>query len=85
MNRKILLPVMAVAALSVAGCARNYAGEDALGGAAADALLGGASGGDVGTGAAIGAAAGALGGSLIKKHGRCYRRDRYGYEYEVRC
>ncbi len=85
MNRKFLLPVMAVAALSVTGCARNYAGEGALGGAAAGALLGGASGGDVGTGAAIGAAAGALGGSLIKKHGRCYRQDRYGNEYEVRC
>jgi hypothetical protein len=45
---------------------------------------GGVSGGYAGTGAAIGAAAGALGGSLIKKHGRCYRRDRYGKEYEVR-
>lgn len=85
MNRKFLLPAMALAALSTAGCVRNYAGEGALGGAAAGALLGGASGGDVGTGAAIGAAAGALGGSLIKKHGRCNRRDRYGNEYEVRC
>ena len=36
-------------------------------------------------GAAIGAAAGAVGGALIKKDGRCYRTDRNGYEYEVRC
>jgi len=42
-------------------------------------------GGDVAEGAAIGAAAGAVGGALIKKDGRCYRRDRDGHEYEVRC
>jgi hypothetical protein len=39
----------------------------------------------VGEGAAIGAAAGAVGGALIEKNGRCYRRDRYGEEYEVNC
>lgn len=85
MKREIMIFVMAAAALSLVGCARNYGAEGALLGAAGGAVIGGATGGDVGTGAAIGAAAGALGGSLIKKHGRCYRRDRYGDEYEVRC
>lgn len=85
MTRKFLLPVVAVAALSLTACARNYAGEGALVGAAGGALIGGATGGDVGTGAAIGAAAGAVGGALIKKNGRCYRRDGYGNEYRVRC
>ncbi len=85
MKRKIMLPLIAVAALSLAGCARNYGGEGALAGAAGGALIGGVTGGDVGTGAVIGAAAGAIGGSLIKKHGRCYRRDRNGYEHQVRC
>lgn len=85
MKRKIMLPVLTIAALSLVGCARNYGAEGALLGAAGGAVIGGATGGDVGTGAAIGAAAGAVGGSLIKKHGRCYRRDRDGYEYQVRC
>jgi hypothetical protein len=85
MTRKFLLPVIAAAALPLAGCASNYAGEGALAGAAGGALIGAATGGNVATGAAIGAAAGAAGGSLIKKNGHCYRRDYNGYEYEVRC
>ncbi len=78
-------PVAVIAALSLVGCASNYAAEGALAGAAGGALIGGVTGGDVGTGAAVGAAAGAVGGTLIKKRGHCYGRDRYGYEYEVRC
>ena len=38
-----------------------------------------------GTGAVIGAAAGAAVGSLVKKDGRCYRVNRNGTQYEVRC
>jgi len=82
---KVLLPVLAGAALAVSGCARNYAAEGALGGAAGGALIGAATDGNVGRGAAIGAAAGGAVGALIKKDGRCYNRDRNGYEYEVRC
>ncbi|MEO0033269.1 MAG: hypothetical protein RIS94_3027 [Pseudomonadota bacterium] len=82
--RGFLVPVMAGAALSLAGCASNYAGEGALAGGAAGALIGAASG-NVAAGAAIGAAAGAAGGSLIHKNGHCYRRDDRGYEHQVRC
>lgn len=81
----VTTPVAVIAALSLVGCASNYAAEGALAGAAGGALIGGVTGGDVGTGAAVGAAAGAVGGTLIKKRGHCYGRDRYGYEYEVRC
>lgn len=81
----LLAPVALVSALSLGACADNYAAEGALGGAAAGAGIGAVSGGDVGTGAAIGAAAGAIGGALIEKDGKCYRRDRDGREYEVRC
>lgn len=83
--RAILIPLAAVGALALSGCARNYAAEGALGGAAAGALIG-SSHGDAAEGAAIGAAAGAAGGALIKKKdGRCYRRDANGHEYRVRC
>lgn len=81
----VATPVTVIAALSLVGCASNYAAEGALAGAAGGALIGGVTGGDVGKGAAIGAAAGAVGGALIRKNGHCYRRDRYGYEFEVRC
>lgn len=83
---KVLAASLLVAAsFSMSACARNYAGEGALLGGAAGAGVGAISGGDIGEGAAIGAAAGAVGGALIKKDGRCYRRDRDGYEYRVRC
>ncbi|OYW16502.1 MAG: hypothetical protein B7Z39_00525 [Novosphingobium sp. 12-64-8] len=82
---RILLPLLAGAALTVSGCARNYAAEGGLAGAAGGALIGAATDGNVGRGAAIGAAAGGAVGALIKKDGRCYNRDRNGYEYEVRC
>ena len=85
MATRLLLPILAGAALTVSGCARNYAGEGALAGAAGGALIGAATNGNIGQGAAIGAAAGGVAGALIKKDGRCYRRDSNGYEYEVRC
>ncbi|MBO9498383.1 MAG: hypothetical protein J7496_10160 [Novosphingobium sp.] len=72
-------------AFALGACASNYAGEGALAGGAVGAGVGLVTGGDVAEGAAIGAAAGAVGGALIKKDGRCYRRDRDGHEYEVRC
>ncbi len=81
----ILAPILLGSAVTIGGCARNYAAEGALAGAAAGAGVGAVTGGDVAQGAAIGAAAGAVGGALIKKNGRCYRRDRYGREYQVRC
>ncbi len=84
MASKLWIPVVA-GALALSGCASNYAGEGALAGGAGGALIGAATGGDVATGAAIGAAAGGAVGALIKKNGRCYRRDSYGYEHRVRC
>lgn len=79
-------PIAAAGALALSGCAGNYAGEGALAGGVGGAVIGAATGGDVATGAAIGAAAGAAVGSVVKKkNGRCYRVDRNGYEYQVRC
>jgi len=78
--RKIILPLMAAAAFSVAGCASNYGGEGALAGGALGAGVG-AIAGDVGAGAAIGAAAGAVAGSQVEKDKGCYRYDRDGRRY----
>lgn len=84
--RGFVLPIAAAAALGLAGCASNYGGEGALAGAALGAGVGAVAGGvSVAEGAAVGAAAGAVTGSLIRKNGRCYRLDRYGYERRVRC
>jgi len=83
--RMFLLPALMGSALAIGACSHNYAGEGALAGAAVGAGVGAISGNDVGESAAIGAAAGAVGGALIKKDGKCYRRDRYGDEYRVRC
>jgi hypothetical protein len=78
--------LVAAATLGLGACAGNYAGEGALGGAAVGAAVGAVTGGDIGTGAAIGAAAGGVGGALIRKDdGDCYRVDRRGNEYRVRC
>ncbi len=78
--------LVAAANLSLGACAGNYAAEGALGGAAVGAAVGAVTGGDIGTGAAIGAAAGGVGGALVKKdNGECYRVDRNGDEYRVRC
>ncbi|WEK47032.1 MAG: hypothetical protein P0Y56_01735 [Candidatus Andeanibacterium colombiense] len=72
-------------ALTLGACASNHAGEGALAGGALGAGVGLVTGGSVAEGAAIGAAAGAVGGALIKKDGKCYRRDRDGREHKVRC
>lgn len=85
MKHPMFLSLAAVGTLALAGCAGNYAGEGALAGGLGGAVIGAATGGNVATGAAIGAAAGAAVGSVIKKNGRCYRVDRNGFEYEVRC
>jgi len=85
MFNKIILSIAAAGTLGLAGCSRNYAGEGALVGAAGGAAIGAATDGRVGRGAAIGGAAGALVGAVIKKDGKCYRRDSEGYEYRVDC
>lgn len=86
MRKFIMISLIAGSAVALGGCARNYTGEGAALGAAAGAGVAAATGGNIATGAAIGGAVGAAGGSQIRKDGdRCYRRDRNGYEYEVRC
>jgi len=79
--RKLILPIVMVAAFSIAGCASNHAGEGALAGGALGAGVGAITGGDVGTGAAVGAAVGAVAGSQVKKDRGCYRYDRNGDRY----
>jgi hypothetical protein len=80
--RKLILPILAAGAFSMAGCASNYSGEGALAGGALGAGVGALAGGNVGTGAAIGAAAGAVAGSQVNKNERgCYRYDRRGDRY----
>jgi hypothetical protein len=81
----LIAPAMACTALSLGACAHNYAVEGAAGGAAIGAGIAAVTGGNVGAGAAIGAAAGGVGGALIRKNGNCYRRNRSGEEYQVRC
>lgn len=86
MRKIIIASLIMGSAVTLGGCARNYAGEGAAVGAAVDAGIGAATGGDIATGAAIGGAVGAAGGSQIRKRdNRCYQVDRYGREYEVRC
>lgn len=85
MKKLLIVPALMSAALAVGACSSNYAGEGALAGAAVGAGVGVLRGGDVAESAAIGAAVGGVGGALIEKDGRCYRRDRYGDEYEVNC
>ncbi|WP_206240309.1 hypothetical protein [Novosphingobium terrae] len=86
MTRTLILSMIAGGALALGGCAHNYGGEGALGGAGAGAVISGVAGGNVVTGAAIGAAAGALIGSTVHKNdGYCYRHDRDGNEHRVDC
>lgn len=84
--RKIFVSTLAAAALSLGGCASNYAGEGALAGGVAGAAIA-ADDGDIGDGALIGAAIGAIGGTLIKKKDRreCYRVDSEGRRYRSPC
>lgn len=84
-TRFLIAPAALSSVLALGACAENYALEGAAVGAAAGAGVGAATGADIGTSAAVGAAAGAAGGALIQKDGRCYRYDRSGREYEVRC
>lgn len=79
MITRYVLPAAAAGALALGGCASNYGVEGAALGGVGGALVGG------GTGAVVGAAVGAAAGSLIKKDGRCYRVNRNGTQYEVRC
>ncbi|MDE1917578.1 MAG: hypothetical protein KGJ57_12470 [Sphingomonadales bacterium] len=84
--RALMISTLAAGALALGGCAHNYAGEGALGGAGVGAVVAGVAGGNVVTGAAVGAAAGALVGSTVRKgDGYCYRHDRQGYEHRVEC
>lgn len=79
--RRIILPLLAAGALGLAGCASNYAGEGAGGGALLGAGVAGLAGGDVVTGAAVGAAAGAVVGSQVEKDRGCYRYNSRGKRY----
>lgn len=72
---------MAAGALCLGGCAHNYSGEGAGGGALLGAGVAGLAGGSVVAGAAVGAAAGAVVGSQVKKDKGCYRYDRDGNRY----
>ena len=83
--RNAIVPALLGSTLALGACAANYTAEGALAGAAVGAGVGAISDVEIEEGAAVGAAAGALAGALIKKDGRCYRRDRNGREYEVRC
>ncbi|WDF71597.1 hypothetical protein [Novosphingobium sp. KACC 22771] len=85
MRKAMMMSVVAGALMLTGGCASNYGGEGALAGAGVGAVVAGVAGGDVATGAAIGAAAGGVAGSTVRKGGECYRTDRYGREYRVRC
>lgn len=84
-TKMLLAPALAGGVLLLGACSSNYAVEGAALGAAAGAGVAAIADEDIGTGAAIGAAAGGAGGALVKKNGRCYRSDRNGREYEVRC
>jgi hypothetical protein len=84
MMRRIVM--IASMALGLGGCASNYGGEGALGGAGVGAVVAGVAGGNPLAGAAVGAAAGALVGSTVRKSdGYCYRMDRHRREHRVRC
>jgi len=78
MNRLILTAAAAALPLSLGACAENYAAEGAGVGAAAGAVISGATGGDVLEGAAVGAAVGGAAGYFIDKDDRCDGYDRRG-------
>jgi hypothetical protein len=79
--RKMIIAMIAVAALS--GCTSTE--QDVVGGGLIGAGVGGLVGG--GKGALIGAAVGAGSGLLVRRlqNGRCQYRDRHGYIYTARC
>ncbi len=84
-SKFLIFPALAASVFGLQACASNHAVEGAAVGAAVGAGVGAVTNANVGTAAAVGAAAGAVGGALIEKDGRCYRTDRNGREYEVRC
>lgn len=80
--KTIILPLLAVAALSLSSCATGPAAQQgtvygALGGAAVGGIVGSQSGRGL-EGAAIGAGLGALGGNMI---GNSQDQRNYGYRY----
>ncbi|ESY70270.1 lipoprotein [Mesorhizobium sp. B283B1A] len=79
--RKMIIAMVAVAALS--GCTSTE--QDVVGGGLIGAGIGGLVGG--GKGALIGAAVGAGSGLLVRKlqNGYCQYRDRHGRIYTARC
>jgi hypothetical protein len=89
MMRKLFIIVGT--ALALAGCQTDQQDRALTGaviGGAAGTAVGAAAGGTVGSavaGGAIGAAAGGIIGASTTRGGRCYVRDRYGYEHRVRC
>lgn len=78
-TRLLLAPALALSALSLSGCAENYALEGAGVGAAAGAGIAAVTGADIKTFALAGAAAGALAGYFVDKDNGCDGYDRNGY------
>jgi osmotically inducible lipoprotein OsmB len=78
MKKSYMVPLTALAAISLSACASNYAAEGAGLGALGGAAVGAISGGDVLTGAAIGAAAGAAAGYFVDKDKDCSGYDQRG-------
>ncbi|WP_366519930.1 hypothetical protein [uncultured Croceicoccus sp.] len=80
--KMIALPMMGAAALSMGGCADNYAAEGAGIGGALGAGVAAVTGEDVITYAAVGALAGGLAGTFKDKNNDCNGfRDRNGNRY----
>lgn len=78
-NRLLLMPAVALCALSLSGCAENYAVEGGALGAAAGAGIAAVTGGDIRTYALAGAAAGVLAGYFVDKDNGCDGYDSNGY------
>ncbi len=78
LRKTTLLGAAMAMPFTLGACAGNYAVEGAAVGAAAGAVVAGATDRDVGRGAAIGAAAGAVAGYFIDKNNRCDGYDRNG-------
>jgi osmotically inducible lipoprotein OsmB len=77
-TKLVALPLMGAAALSLGGCAENYAAEGAGIGAALGAGVAAITGEDLVTYAAAGAAAGGIAGYFKDKNDECdgyYNRD----------
>lgn len=75
MRKPLIAPVLVAATLGLGACAKNYAAEGGLAGAAAGAGLAAVTGEDLETYALAGAAAGGLAGYFVDKDDDC---DGYG-------